>query len=178
MITDHPINEIQWVIIEDIAPNDYNPNSVASKELRLLYISIKQDGFTQPIVTIWDDEARKYIIVDVYDDAEKLEDQVLFKYVVNNDNLPSAQNKNIDFVKGAVEAIDKNVVNQKKDSAIVDFLKKITCTSDGIALRTPDEIESYERDKIEDDGTVIKGALKKSCLLYKVRRQRGKEAHI
>jgi len=64
MITDHPINEIQWVAIEDVAPNDYNPNSVASKELRLLYISIKQDGFTQPIVTIWDDEARKYIIVD------------------------------------------------------------------------------------------------------------------
>lgn len=119
-----------------------------------------------------------YIIVDVYADAEVPEDQILFKYVPNNDNLPSARNKDIDFVKGAVEAIDKKIVDYTSDSAIVEFLKKITCTSDGITLRTPDEIEAYEKDEILDDGTVIKGALKSSCLLYKVRRKRGKEAHI
>jgi hypothetical protein len=30
----------------------------------LLYVSIKQDGYTQPIVTIWDPGLKKYIIVD------------------------------------------------------------------------------------------------------------------
>ena len=122
----------------------------------------------------------KYIIVDVYEDAAILEDQILFKYVVNNDNLPSAQNRDIDFVKGTVEAIDKQGLTTDKE--IVAFLKKITSTSDGIALRTPSEIEDYESSYFEVDENgetiVIEGKLKKSCLLYKVRRKRGKESHI
>ena len=63
-IPDHPISHVQWISIEMIEPNDYNPNSVASKELKLLYTSIKHDGYTQPIVTIWDGDKQKYIIVD------------------------------------------------------------------------------------------------------------------
>ena len=47
-----------------VQANDYNPNSVAKKELNLLYNSIKFDGYTQPIVTIFDDVLKKYIIVD------------------------------------------------------------------------------------------------------------------
>jgi len=122
----------------------------------------------------------KYIIVDVYEDAVVLEDQILFKYVVNNDNLPSAQNKDIDFVKGTVEAIDKQGLTSDKE--IVAFLKKITSTSDGIALRTPSEISDYEDSYFGEDENgdtiTIPGALKRSCLLYKVRRKRGKESHI
>ena len=43
---------------------DWNPNSVASSELQLLYLSIKHDGYTMPIVTIHDAEWDRYIIVD------------------------------------------------------------------------------------------------------------------
>jgi hypothetical protein len=122
----------------------------------------------------------KYIIVDVYEDAEEPEDQILFKYVVNNDNTPSRQNRDVDFVKGTVEAIDTQGLTT--DEEIVAFLKKITCTSDGIALRTPSEIEDYEASSFEEDENgeivVVPGSLKRSCLLYKVRRKRGKEAHI
>ena len=53
-----------WVDIEKVQANDYNPNSVAGTEMRLLYTSIKHDGYTQPIVTIYDEELDKYIIVD------------------------------------------------------------------------------------------------------------------
>lgn len=60
----HPINKVQWVPIEKIQANDYNPNSVASTEMRLLYVSIKEDGYTQPIVTIYDQELDKYVIID------------------------------------------------------------------------------------------------------------------
>lgn len=35
---------------DSLRPNDYNPNAVAPPELRLLKISIIEDGWTQPIV--------------------------------------------------------------------------------------------------------------------------------
>jgi ParB-like chromosome segregation protein Spo0J len=60
----NPVATVQWVPIEDVEPNDYNPNAVAKKEMELLYISIKNDGYTQPVVTVWDPEKEKYIIVD------------------------------------------------------------------------------------------------------------------
>ena len=59
-----PVDYVRWVNLADVEPNDYNPNSVAKVEMGLLYKSIKHDGYTQPIVTIWDDEKKKYIIVD------------------------------------------------------------------------------------------------------------------
>ena len=59
-----PVNHIRWVDIEKVQANDYNPNSVAKVEMGLLYTSIKHDGYTQPVVTIYDKEIDKYIIVD------------------------------------------------------------------------------------------------------------------
>lgn len=50
--------------MEKVEANDYNPNNVARTELGLLYKSIKHDGYTQPIVTIYDEARDKYIIVD------------------------------------------------------------------------------------------------------------------
>jgi hypothetical protein len=55
---------VEWVPIEQVEPNDYNPNSVAGKEMSLLYLSIKSDGYTQPVVTIYDPVKKKFIIVD------------------------------------------------------------------------------------------------------------------
>lgn len=60
----HPIDTVKWVKISEVEPNDYNPNSVATAEMRLLYTSIKHDGYTQPIVTIRDKQRKKYVIVD------------------------------------------------------------------------------------------------------------------
>lgn len=62
--SDHPINNVQWVPLEKVEANDYNPNSVAGKEMGLLYTSIKHDGYTQPIVTVYDPKKDKYIIID------------------------------------------------------------------------------------------------------------------
>jgi hypothetical protein len=59
-----PINKVLWIPIDKVEPNDYNPNAVANKEMKLLYTSILHDGYTQPVVTIWDEEKQKYIIVD------------------------------------------------------------------------------------------------------------------
>lgn len=59
-----PIDHVRWVPIEMVEANDYNPNSVAKVEMGLLYTSILHDGYTQPVVTIWDEERGKYVIVD------------------------------------------------------------------------------------------------------------------
>ena len=45
-----PVDCVQWVKMEDILANDYNPNTVAPPEMRLLERSIAADGYTQPIV--------------------------------------------------------------------------------------------------------------------------------
>ena len=59
-----PINLVQWVDIDKVQANDYNPNSVAGEEMNLLYVSILHDGYTQPVVTIYDKDIDKYIIID------------------------------------------------------------------------------------------------------------------
>ncbi|MDU6263745.1 MAG: ParB/RepB/Spo0J family partition protein [Anaerocolumna aminovalerica] len=46
-----PVDMIEWVKVEDVQANEYNPNKVATPEMKLLYESIKLDGYTQPIVT-------------------------------------------------------------------------------------------------------------------------------
>lgn len=59
-----PVYNIKSIPIEKIEPNTYNPNSVAPPELKLLYDSIKEDGYTMPIVCYYDNEKDVYIIVD------------------------------------------------------------------------------------------------------------------
>jgi ParB-like chromosome segregation protein Spo0J len=59
-----PIDHVHWVPIEQVRANDYNPNSVASKEMDLLYTSILHDGYTQPIVTVHDAQNDVYVIID------------------------------------------------------------------------------------------------------------------
>ena len=59
-----PVYNIIPVPIEKVEPNDYNPNTVAPPELRLLYDSIKADGYTMPVVCYYDSARDRYIIVD------------------------------------------------------------------------------------------------------------------
>jgi hypothetical protein len=48
---EEPCDCTLWVKQEYIQANDYNPNHVASPEMSLLYLSVKLDGYTMPIVT-------------------------------------------------------------------------------------------------------------------------------
>lgn len=54
---------MQWVKGEQIEANDYNPNSVAPPEMRLLELSIEADGYTQPIVAHRSGQ-ESYVVVD------------------------------------------------------------------------------------------------------------------
>lgn len=59
-----PVYNVKTIPIEKIQANSYNPNSVASPEMKLLYQSIKQDGYTMPIVCYYLQDIDKYEIVD------------------------------------------------------------------------------------------------------------------
>ena len=59
-----PVDHVTWVPLDDVTANDYNPNRTAAPEMKLLRKSIEEDGVTQPIVAAWDDEKKKYVVVD------------------------------------------------------------------------------------------------------------------
>lgn len=46
-----PVDCVLWIKSGEVAANDYNPNSVAPPEMALLQHSIREDGYTQPVVT-------------------------------------------------------------------------------------------------------------------------------
>ena len=58
-----PVDCVRWVKAEKVQANEYNPNKVASPEMKLLYKSIKLDGYTQPIV-VYKLENGNYEVVD------------------------------------------------------------------------------------------------------------------
>lgn len=59
-----PVMKVKMVDADKVIANDYNPNKVASPEMKLLIHSIEQDGLTQPVVTFYDSETDLYIVVD------------------------------------------------------------------------------------------------------------------
>lgn len=59
---EEPVDCVVWVSADRVEGNDYNPNTVAPPEMRLLEHSIAADGYTQPIVAY--DEGGGYTIVD------------------------------------------------------------------------------------------------------------------
>jgi ParB-like chromosome segregation protein Spo0J len=59
-----PVYNVIAVPVEKIQANSYNPNAVAPPEMKLLYMSIKKDGYTMPIVCYYLADIDKYEIVD------------------------------------------------------------------------------------------------------------------
>lgn len=59
-----PVYSVKAVPLEKVVANDYNPNVVAPPEMRLLELSIWEDGFTMPCVCYYNAEEEKYILVD------------------------------------------------------------------------------------------------------------------
>jgi len=49
-LRDHPVDFVRWVRMENVQGNDYNPNTVAAPEMKLLAHSVAANGYTMPIV--------------------------------------------------------------------------------------------------------------------------------
>lgn len=56
-----PVDCVLWVPFDSVVANDYNPNSVAPPEMKLLELSILADGYTQPIVTSKQENIREVV---------------------------------------------------------------------------------------------------------------------
>ena len=61
-----PAYSVRAVPIEKIVANSYNPNIMAPPEMRLLELSIWEDGYTMPCVCYYLEEDDLYEIVDGY----------------------------------------------------------------------------------------------------------------
>lgn len=57
-----PVDCVLWVKNKSVHANDYNPNSVAPPEMELLRISISNDGYTQPIVSMDNGDGTREVI--------------------------------------------------------------------------------------------------------------------
>ena len=66
MSTYSPVYRVRAVPLERIRANAYNPNAVAPPEMALLELSIREDGYTMPIVCYYLPEEDMYEIVDGY----------------------------------------------------------------------------------------------------------------
>lgn len=61
-----PVYNVQAIPLAKIRANAYNPNAVAPPEMRLLEKSIREDGYTMPIVCYHLPDEDVYEIVDGY----------------------------------------------------------------------------------------------------------------
>jgi ParB-like chromosome segregation protein Spo0J len=59
-----PCMNVKLIPTEKVVSNDYNPNKVATPEMKLLKKSIEEDGVTMPCVVYHDKENDMYIVID------------------------------------------------------------------------------------------------------------------
>lgn len=59
-----PVDFVKWVKNSRVTANDYNPNKVAPPEMKLLELSIVNDGYTQPIVSWSNPEKQSIEVID------------------------------------------------------------------------------------------------------------------
>lgn len=123
-----PVDHVVWVSSDMVEANSYNPNTVAPPEMKLLEQSIRQDGYTQPIV-VWHREDGKYEVVDgfhrnrVGKECEEIRDRVhgyLPVTVINqhraekNDRMVSTIRHNRARGKHSVDSMSDIVVELRR----------------------------------------------------------------
>ena len=59
-----PVDCVLWVKNTSVHANDYNPNAVAPPEMELLRHSISSDGYTQPIVSMPEEDGETREVID------------------------------------------------------------------------------------------------------------------
>ena len=62
LIENMPISNVEWVDVDLLEANDYNPNVVFNNELKLLKFSLLKQGWIQPVLVCKNND--KYTIID------------------------------------------------------------------------------------------------------------------
>ena len=93
-----PVYNVKSIPVEKIQANAYNPNSVAPPEMKLLYQSIKEDGYTMPIVCYYLEDIDRYEIVDGFH---------RYRTIIENKDIYERENGCLPVV-----VIDKDISNR------------------------------------------------------------------
>ena len=145
-----PVYNVRAIPIEKIQANDYNPNVVAPPEMKLLELSIWEDGFTMPCVCYYDEEEDNYILVDGYHRYQVLKTSIRHTGSVqfrNNIELMCHIVAELDRAGMSDEWIMKNI-GMDRDEVL--RLKQISGLADLFANKNfsiPDKKEEYVADK-------------------------------
>jgi ParB-like chromosome segregation protein Spo0J len=122
-----PVDCVQWIAADNVTANDYNPNSVAPPEMKLLEHSITEDGYTQPIVA-WKQESVFEVVDGFHRHRVGRESEIVNKRVMGylpivaiqasrqdrNDRIASTIRHNRARGKHKVEAMSDIVVELKR----------------------------------------------------------------
>lgn len=123
-----PVDCVLWVRNDSVHANDYNPNSVAPPEMELLRLSISNDGYTQPIVSMDNSNGTREVIDGFHrnrvgkecDDIQKRVHGYLPVVTIResqkgqNDRVASTIRHNRARGKHKVESMSEIVVDLKK----------------------------------------------------------------
>jgi ParB-like chromosome segregation protein Spo0J len=124
-----PVDCVLWVKNDSVHANDYNPNSVAPPEMELLRLSISADGYTQPIVSMLEENGETREVIDgfhrnrVGKECEEIQKRVhgyLPVVTINedrtkiNDRVASTIRHNRARGKHKIEAMSDIVIDLKK----------------------------------------------------------------
>jgi len=124
-----PVDCVLWVKNDSVHANDYNPNSVAPPEMELLRLSISADGYTQPIVSMLEENGETREVIDgfhrnrVGKECEEIQSRVhgyLPVVTINedrtkiNDRIASTIRHNRARGKHKIEAMSDIVIDLKK----------------------------------------------------------------
>lgn len=140
-----PCANVLLVARELIQANHYNPNFVDSNKMELLRQSILDNGFCFPIVTIWDDEAEKFIIVDGFHrdamgDPEWL-DLDYIPLVILRHNITQRMTATVQFNKA------RGVHQVDLDAEVIRALIEQGMSEDEISVHVGMDIDTIHRYK-------------------------------
>ena len=125
-----PVYNVIAVPIEEIQANEYNPNHVAAPEMKLLYQSIKEDGYTMPIVCYKlpngkyeiVDGFHRYLTMKMHKDIFEREEGKLPVVVIDKDKDRRS------FVENLYEIIELNKMYnkiRKDDVSYSDYIEYV-----------------------------------------------------
>lgn len=120
------------VPIDQVQANDYNPNAVPKNNMMLLEESILSNGFCFPVVTIWDPDLEKYVIVDGFHRYTIFKDYLKAKeipIVVLQEDIVQRMAATVQFNRA------RGVHQTELMGELVASLSKQGCSDDEIAKR-------------------------------------------
>lgn len=137
-----PCMNVRLVPVQQVQANNYNPNTVSRHNMALLQESILANGFCFPIVTIYDPDLERYIIIDGFHRYSILKDYLgceQIPVVVLEHNITQRMEATVQFNRA------RGVHQVELMGDLVAALAKQGVADDEIAVKLGMELEEVLR---------------------------------